>query len=68
MAMYAMGHMTDLKDARQYVPIEARYAPNMKNHELYLRLFDIYQEVYDGVAGQFPEICEIQAASIEGSG
>jgi hypothetical protein len=53
---------------KQYVPIEARYIPGMMNHELSLRLFDVYQEVYQGVAAQFPEICEIQAASIQPSG
>lgn len=68
LAMYALGHIKDLREVREYVPIEACYIPNMKNHELYLRLFDIYQAVYQGVAGQFPEICEIQAASIQHSG
>ena len=63
-----LGHIKDLREVRAYVPIEACYIPNMKNHELYLRLFDIYQAVFQGVAGQFPEICEIQAASIQRSG
>ncbi len=67
LAMYALGHIGNLKDVRQYVPIKTRYIPGTKNHELYLRLFDIYQEVYQGVEGQFPEICEIQAASIQPS-
>jgi gluconokinase len=60
LAMYALGHIRDLRDAREYVPVKVCYYPNMKNHELYLRLFDIYQAVYEGVAGQFSEICEIQ--------
>jgi gluconokinase len=68
LAMYALGQITDLKDVRRYVPVEARYSPSMENHELYLRLFDVYQEVYQGVAAQFPRICEIQAASIQPSG
>ncbi len=68
LAMYALGQLDNLKDVRQYVPIETRYIPNMQNHELYLSLFDIYQEVYNGVTDQFPEICEIQAASIQRSG
>ncbi len=68
LAMYALGQLDNLKDVRQYVPIETRYIPNMQNHELYLSLFDIYQEVYHGVTDQFPEICEIQAASIQRSG
>jgi len=67
LAMYALGHIRDLKDVRKYVPIKGRHIPNMKNHECYLRLFDIYQAVYQGVAGQFSEICEIQAASIQSS-
>jgi gluconokinase len=66
LAMYALGEVQDLKDIREYVPIEGRYLPDMQKHDLYSRLFDIYEEVYQGVAGQFPEICEIQAASIQG--
>jgi gluconokinase len=68
LAMYALGHTKNLTDVREYVPIKARYTPNTKNHELYLRLFDIYQAVYRGVAGQFSEISEIQATSIHSSG
>lgn len=67
LAMYALGHVRDHREVREYVPIKARYTPNMKNHGLYLRLFDIYQEVYQGVASQFSEICEIQAASVQRS-
>lgn len=66
LALYAMGEVRDLKDVRQYVAIEGRYVPDMQKHELYSRLFDIYQGVYHGVVGRFPEICEIQAASIQG--
>jgi sugar (pentulose or hexulose) kinase len=66
--MYAMGEPRDLKDVRQYVPIEGRYTPDMKRHELYSRLLDIYQDVYHGLASRFPEICEIQSASIQGEG
>jgi gluconokinase len=62
LAMYAMGEVQSLRDIRQYVPIEGRYVPDMQKHELYSRLFDIYEDVYQGVAGRFPEICEIQAA------
>ncbi len=68
LAMYALGHIRDLREVREYVPIKASYVPNMKNHELYLRLFDIYQAVYEGVAGQFSEICEMQTVSIQGHG
>jgi gluconokinase len=68
LAMYALGYVGDLKDVRQYVPIGSCYVPNMKNHEFYLRLFDVYQEVYDGVASQFPQICDIQAASAQRPG
>jgi sugar (pentulose or hexulose) kinase len=67
LAMYALGHVRDHREVREYVPIKGRYTPNMKNHGLYLRLFDIYQEVYQGVASQFSEICEIQATSVQRS-
>jgi len=63
LAMYALGHIRNLKEVREYVPIKASYTPNMKNHGLYLRLFDIYQGVYQGVVGRFSEICEIQRSS-----
>jgi len=67
LAMYALGHIRNLREVRGYVPIKGSYIPNVKNHELYLRLFEIYQAVYQGVAGQFSEICEIQATSIQHS-
>lgn len=67
LAMYALGHIGDLREARGYVAIRVCYTPDMKNHELYLRLFDIYQGVYQGVAGRFSEICEIQATSAQRS-
>jgi gluconokinase len=65
LAMYALGHVRDLDAARQYVSIKTSYSPNMHNHRLYMRLFDIYQDVYQGVVDQFPRICEIQADSIQ---
>lgn len=68
LAMYALGLIGDLREVRECVPIKACYSPNMKNHQRYLRLFEIYQAVYQGVAGQFSKICEIQATSIQGSG
>jgi len=63
LAMYALGQIEDLREVREYVPIKACYTPNMKTHQLYLRLFDIYQGVYQGVVGRFSEICEIQQSS-----
>jgi len=64
LAMYALGHIRNLREARRNVATKERYTPNMDNHSLYLRLFDIYGKVYQAVAVQFPEICEIQASSI----
>lgn len=64
LAMYALGQMESLKEARGYVSTRERYTPNTENHSLYLRLYDIYGKVYQGVLAQFREICEIQAASI----
>jgi gluconokinase len=63
LAMYALGEITDLVQARERVPIGACYAPHAENHELYLRLFGIYERLYEGVASQFAEICEIQGIS-----
>lgn len=67
LAMYALGKIESLGEARGYVPIKACYSPNMNDQQLYSRLFDIYQGVYQGVVGQFSEICEIQAISIQSS-
>lgn len=63
LAMYALGRIKNLGEARGYVSIGDTYTPNTANHSLYLRLFDIYEKVYEGVAAQFREIGEIQAAS-----
>lgn len=63
LAMYALGRIKNLGEARGYVVAKQRYTPNMDNHSLYLRLFDIYGKVYQGVAAQFRAIREIQAAS-----
>jgi len=68
LAMYALGHIRNLREVRGYVPIKGCYTPNMRNHDLYLRLVDIYSKVYQGLADQFTEICEIQSTSIHGSG
>ncbi len=68
LAMYALGHIRNLREVRRYVPIKGCCTPNMTNHDLYLRLVDIYSKVYQGLADQFTEICEIQSTSIHGSG
>ena len=68
LAMHALGHIDDLREARRYVPITERYAPKTNNHELYMRLYSLYEDLYERVADRFPEICEIQAASVQQSG
>jgi gluconokinase len=61
MAMLGTGEIKSLGDIRTLMgPPRAIYQPNRKNHEIYTRLFDIYERVYKNLINEFDAIAEIQ--------
>ena len=49
----ASGVFPDYSVAKQWVNFTAINEPNMKNHEIYMELFEIYQNLYKGVKDQY---------------
>lgn len=68
LAMYALGYMNELSEARARVEIVQRYASNRQNHGFYLHLFEIYQGLYRALEAQFAPMQELQAEMIRAEG
>jgi gluconokinase len=60
LGMYALGIIPDIKKINDLINIKERYHPDERNHELYRRLYDIYERIYWNLQKEFEEIAEIQ--------
>ena len=47
LALKALGHLYAWEDVRPLVAIERTQQPDLTNHELYLRLFDLFRGLYE---------------------
>jgi len=59
LAMKALGHIRHWVDVRQFVTIERIQQPDYNNHQLYLRLYKLSQQLYQDVAKHYDELDQL---------
>jgi gluconokinase len=60
LGMHALGLIKDIKEVGNFITIKERYYPNEKNHQLYQRLFGVYERIFLNLQAEFDEIADIQ--------
>lgn len=63
LAMKALGHIRQWADVRQLVPIERVQQPDETNHQLYLRIYEIFQRLYQDALDNYDELEGLLSAS-----
>lgn len=58
--MKALGAIEDIEEVRELVPISREFYPDAKNHEVYMKTFEIYSRLYDKLKDEFTEIVGLQ--------
>ncbi|WP_209862683.1 gluconokinase [Paenibacillus shirakamiensis] len=60
MALYAIGDLDSLDEVKSWVRITHRHKPNLKNSEVYLQLYDMYERIYSKLKDEFDIMAEFQ--------
>lgn len=53
LAMKALGHIDSLEEVGALVPVQRVFKPDMRNHEAYLRLYELFQALYWDMTDDF---------------
>jgi gluconokinase len=64
LGMCALGIIPDIKKINDLINIKERYHPDECNHELYRRLYAIYERIYWNLQKEFEEIAGIQRTRV----
>ncbi len=57
---HALGELPELQGAERLVGISSEVAPNPDRHDIYSRLFGLYEKLYRELQGSFEEISDFQ--------
>ncbi|WP_068622386.1 gluconokinase [Paenibacillus tuaregi] len=60
LALYAIGDMDSLAESRSWVRISHRHEPDLKNSEVYLQLYYMYERLYSKLKDEFDIMAEFQ--------
>lgn len=58
--MKALGIINDIEEVEKLVPISKEFYPDAKNHEIYMKNFEIYSRLYEKLKDEFIEIVNLQ--------
>jgi len=58
--MKAIGLINSIEEVEKLVPISQTFKPNLKNHEVYMKTFDIYERLYLKLKDEFVNIGLLQ--------
>lgn len=60
LALYAIGDMDSLAEVRSWVRISHRHEPDLKNSEVYLQLYYMYERLYEKLKDEYEIMAEFQ--------
>ncbi|MNE56474.1 hypothetical protein D3C80_1513830 [compost metagenome] len=60
LALYAIGDLDSLAEIRSWVRITHRHKPDLKNSEVYLQLYYMYERLYTKLKDEFDIMAEFQ--------
>ncbi|RUT28131.1 gluconokinase [Paenibacillus zeisoli] len=60
LALYAIGDIDSLAEIRSWVRITHRHKPDLKNSEVYLQLYYMYERLYEKLKDEFDIMAEFQ--------
>jgi gluconokinase len=60
MAMQGLGEIGDFSQLKEWIPIDERLEPNMRNNEVYRELFGLYERLTGQLTEQFAAITDFQ--------
>lgn len=54
LGMKALGLMASFEEVEGLIPIIGTYEPDLKQHQIYMRNFDVFERLYDKLKDEFP--------------
>ena len=60
LGMKAIGLINNIEEVEKLVPISKTYMPDIKNHEVYMKTFEIYERLYLKLKDEFVSISLLQ--------
>jgi gluconokinase len=60
MAMQGLGEIGDFSQLKEWIPIDERLEPNMRNNEVYRELFGLYERLTGQLTEHFAAITDFQ--------
>ncbi|MGH4123723.1 MAG: gluconokinase [Clostridium sp.] len=60
LGMKAIGLIDNIEEVEKLVPISQTFKPNIKNHEVYMKTFEIYERLYLKLKDEFVSISLLQ--------
>ena len=60
LGMKAIGIINNIEEVEKLVPISKIFKPNIKNHEIYMKTFEIYERLYIKLKDEFVNISLLQ--------
>ncbi|SFD48071.1 gluconokinase [Clostridium uliginosum] len=60
LAMKAMNIINNIEEVEKLVPISKVFEPNIENHKIYAKNFEIYKKLYEKLKDEFTEISKLQ--------
>lgn len=59
-ALYAIHDLSSLDDVKSWVRLSGKHEPDIKNSEVYLQLYDMYERLYEKLKPEFDQMAEFQ--------
>jgi gluconokinase len=60
LGMYATGHLKNLSEVKKYTRVTQQYKPDKAQHEIYERLFDLFESLYPKLKEDFTVLNRLQ--------
>jgi gluconokinase len=60
LALKAIGELSNLKEVKDFVRFQGSVKPNIRNHQIYKKTYNLYKEVYDRLGAISSEIYNLQ--------